>query len=107
MAFEKSRFVADVVKHEHANMDSFPFRYGIHFEKTVQLDLFNCKNFVWQEKDIKFEVEANFIGNDAKIENGLFIIRYTDYPNPKVVTVMRNEIETEQNQHCFTFYNCN
>lgn len=41
MAFEKSKFIVDVVKHEHANMDSLPFRYGIHFEKTVQLDLFN------------------------------------------------------------------
>lgn len=95
MAFEKSKFIVDVVKHEHANMDSLPFRYGIHFEKTVQLDLFNCKNFVWQNKDIKFEVEANFVGNNGKIEKGLFIIMYTDFPNPKVVTVWRNEIQTE------------
>lgn len=95
MAFEKSRFVADVVKHEHANMDSFPFRYGIHFQKTVQLDLFNCRNFKWQEKDKRFEVEANFVGNNGVIESGFFIILYTNYPNPKVKTVIRKDIDTE------------
>ena len=61
MRYGSSKLV-DVVKHEHA-MDSFPFRYGIHYEKTTALDLFNCKNYEWQEFEVKFKVDANFVGN--------------------------------------------
>ncbi len=95
MKYGSSKLLVDVVKHEHANMDSFPFRYGIHYEKTTALDLFNCKNYEWQEFEVKFKVDANFVGNNGNVEKGIFIIRYTEYPNPKVVTVMRHGIETE------------
>ena len=95
MKYGSPKLLVDVVKHEHANMDSFPFRYGIHFERTTILDLFNCKNYEWQEFEVKFKVEANFVGKNGAIEKGIFIIMYTDFPNPKVVTVMREGIETE------------
>ena len=95
MAFGKSKFIADVVKHEHANMDSLPFRYGIHYKKHTPIDLFNCQNFKWQEKDKRFEVEASFVGNNGVVENGFFIILYTNYLNPKVKTVIRKDIPTE------------
>ena len=95
MKYGSPKLLVDVVKHEHANMDSFPFRYGIHFERTTRLDLFNCKNYEWQEFEVKFKVEANFVGKNGVIEKGIFIIMYTDFPNPKVVTVIREGIETE------------
>ena len=85
----------DVVYHHHANLDSFPFRYGIHYKETTSLKLFNCKDYKWQKNGEKFEVEASFIGQEGRVENGLFILAITDFPNPRVVTVMRNDVETE------------
>ena len=76
-------------------MESFPFRYGMHFEKTTQLDLFNCRNYSWQIYEKKFEVEANFVSQKNQIETGRFVIKVTKYPNPKVKTVMRDDTETE------------
>ena len=95
MSFGSQSIEVDVVAHHHANLDSFPFRYGLHFNKTTSIKLFNCKNYKWQKNGEIFEVEASFQGLDNKIENGLFILAITDFPNPRVVTVMRNDVETE------------
>ena len=95
MVFGRKNITVDIVKHEHANMESFPFRYGMHFEKTTQLDLFNCRNYSWQIYEKKFEVEANFVSQKNQIETGRFVIKVTKYPNPKVKTVMRDDTETE------------
>jgi hypothetical protein len=93
--FGAQDMMVDVVYHHHANSDSFPFRYGIHFNRTTSIEIFNCKYYKWQKNGEKFEVQADFIGKDDKIENGLFILAITDFPNPRVVTVMRNDLETE------------
>ena len=95
MLFGNDKLLVDVVKHEHANMDSFPFRFGMHFNRTTQLELFNCHSYEWQNFDVKFKVEANFFGKNRQLEKGKFIIMITDHPNPKVVTVIREDIETE------------
>ena len=93
--FGAQSLYADVVQHHHANLDSFPFRYGIHFSKTTSLKIFNCRNYKWQVNGEKFEVLADFVGKNEKIESGLFILAITDFPNPRVVTVMRNDVEAE------------
>ena len=59
----------------HANLDSFPLRYGIHFQNNTRIELYNCKNW---EKDQKFldrhHVDANFIGKDNKEQFGHFVL---------------------------------
>ena len=97
MEYGDPEIIADIVKHEHANMDSFPFRYGIHFEKSTPIQLFNCENYEWQEFKVTFKVNANFKGKNYNTERGKFILMYKDgYTNPKVVTVIREDIETER-----------
>ena len=93
----KPEILVDIVRNEHANMDSFPFRYGIHYERNHKLQLFNCENHEWQESKVILKVNANFRGKNHDIEKGKFILMYKDgYPNPKVVTVIREDIETER-----------
>lgn len=95
MSFGSQSMLVDVVAHHHANLDSFPFRYGLHFPKTTALKIFNCKNYEWEIHNKKFKVVGSFVGKNDKIEEGTFVLWITDYPNPRVGTVMRNEIETE------------
>ena len=52
----KPEILVDIVKHEHANMDSFPFRYGIHYERNTKLQLFNCENHEWQQLNVVLKV---------------------------------------------------
>jgi len=87
--------LADVVAHEHANLDSFPFRYGFTYPQTTQIDLFNCRNHKWQIEDIKFEVDADFVTPEGNRETGHFILMFTQHKNPKVVTVWKNDQESE------------
>ena len=96
MKYGDPEMTVDILRHEHANMDSFPFRYGIHFERNTKLKLFNCENYEWQEFNVILKVNANFNGKNHNVEKGKFILRYIDgYPNPKVDTVIREDIKTE------------
>ena len=90
-----STILADVVAHEHANLDSFPFRYGFTYPRTTQIELFNCRNHKWQIEDIRFEVDADFVTPEGNRETGHFIVMFTQYKNPKVVTVWKNDQESE------------
>ena len=80
----------------HANLDSFPLRYGIHFPYSKTLDLYNCNN--WQ-KDQKFcdrhHVDANFTGKDNKEEFGHFVLAENQFENMKIVTVWKHDMEVE------------
>lgn len=95
MKFGAQVLIVDVVQNHHANLDSFPFRYGIHFLKTTALKLFDCSNYEWEIYEKKFKVTASFIGNNGKIERGSFVLFITDFPNPRVGTVMREDTKTE------------
>ena len=68
MIFGSQNLTVDVVAHHHANLDSFPFRYGIHFPKTTALKLYDCKDYEWEIHNKKFKVLAKFDGNDGKTE---------------------------------------
>ena len=81
-----STILADVVAHEHTNLDSLPFRYGFSYPRTTQIELFNCQNHKWQIEDIRFEVDADFVTPAGNRESGHFIIMFTQHKNPKVVT---------------------
>lgn len=90
-----SILLADVVAHEHTNLDSLPFRYGFSYPRTTQIELFNCQNHKWQIEDIRFEVDADFVTPAGNRESGHFIIMFTQHKNPKVVTVWKNDQESE------------
>jgi len=84
-----------VVVDHHANQDSFPFRFGIHFPKTTAIKLFDCSDYQWEIFEKKFKVKASFVGNGSKVERGTFVLVFTHFPNPRVVTVMRDDTKTE------------
>ena len=42
--FKQTKILVDVVYNEHANLDSLPLRYGIHYSKTKRgLELHDCE----------------------------------------------------------------
>ena len=60
---------------EHANLDSFPLRYGYYYEENTLLDLYNCTN--WYEKykgqeNEQFLVDANFLDPEGNEKKGHF-----------------------------------
>ena len=80
----------------HANLDSFPLRYGIHCPYSKTIDLYDCENWI---KDQKFpdrhHVDAKFIGKDNQEEFGHFVLAESQFENMKVVTVWKNDMEVE------------
>ena len=62
----------DVVYHHHANLDSFPFRYGIHYKETTSLKLFNCKDYKWQKNSEKFEVERVLLAKKEELRTDFY-----------------------------------
>ena len=92
---ELKEFEVDILANEHANLDSFPFRYGLHNKNNWKLKLFNCHNFEWQKHPIKFLITASFNGPNG-IEQGRFVIFDNGYKNPKVGTVWREDKVSER-----------
>ena len=53
----------------HANLDSFPLRYGIHYPYSKTLDLYDCTNWIKDQKfSDRYHVDAKFNGKDNKEE---------------------------------------
>ena len=92
---ELKEFEVDILANEHANLDSFPFRYGLHSKNNWKLKLFNCHNFEWQKHPIKFLITASFSGLNG-VEQGRFVIFDNGYKNPKVGTVWREDKVSER-----------
>ncbi len=84
----------------HANMDSLPLRFGIHFktDQILTLNVFNDMGRDPQRHD-RFHVEANFKDptNPDSIEmSGHFVLeKMAGTDLPALVTVWRNERNTE------------
>jgi len=80
----------------HANLDSFPLRYGVHYPYSKTIELYDCTNWV---KDQKFSdrhhVDAKFIGKDNKEEFGHFVLAESQFDNMKIVTVWKHDMEVE------------
>ena len=58
--FQKAEIISVYVHaKEHANLDSFPLRYGFYFSENTVLELYNCRNWQKQE-DNKHRFEAEF-----------------------------------------------
>jgi len=80
----------------HANLDSFPLRYGVHYPYSKTIELYDCTNWI---KDQKFSdrhhVDANFIGKDNQEEFGHFVLADSQFDNMKIVTVWKHDMEVE------------
>ena len=80
----------------HANLDSFPLRYGIHYQYNTNIELYNCENWEIDQKfPNRFHVDANFIGKDNKEEVGHFVLTKNQFNDLKIVTVWKNDMEVE------------
>ena len=80
----------------HANLDSFPLRYGIHYQYSKTLDLYDCSNWLKDEKfSDRHHVDAKFIGKDDKEEYGHFVLAESQFDNMKIVTVWKHDMEVE------------
>jgi hypothetical protein len=90
-----------VPKNEHANLDSFPLRFGVHWNSDVTLKLNNAKAVdQWvNKKNGKSEkkIIADFETEHGEQIGVTFILINTGHPNWKVKTVYNSE-EREYNQ---------
>lgn len=88
-----------VVRKEHANMDSMPFRFGVHLKRDTILELFDVSD---RKADLRnsdrFHVNASFRDPESPegpAHRGHFVLLEAN-AIPKVVTVWRtDDAETE------------
>ena len=107
---EKFRLTKTVVikQHEHANLDSFPLRYGFVFEKDTQLEIHCDPSTLRPDKNPKYKDRYNIIAKfinpcDNRTERGVFYLINNQnnkyYNNDKVVTIIRYLDEAETEHH--------
>lgn len=87
-----------VISNEHANCDSLPLRYGMHFKTDssivlTRLDLPNSH----QTKSDRIRVDAYFTDSNGNEKFGHFVIGSRRGLNkPVLITVWRNDAKTEE-----------
>lgn len=90
----KSTLRIKVVANEHANMDSLPLRFGVHFSEDTEIELFDCKD-LGPDEQIKERqhFEAKFrITPSASAQLGHFVLGdYYGTGDWTLVTVWRNK----------------
>jgi hypothetical protein len=61
---------------EHANLDSFPFRYGFSFDQDTQLELEDVRNQNnFKNEKGRYHIDANFVNPKTnKINKGHFVL---------------------------------
>ena len=93
--FQKAEVISVYVHaKEHANLDSFPLRYGFYFSENTVLELYNCRNWQKQE-DNKHRFEAEFRDHNDEEQTGVFVGIDENKNFLKLATVIRSEISTE------------
>lgn len=85
-----------IVADEHTNLDSLPLRYGFQYPQNTVLELSNIANKA-SAKDNCIGLDADFQRPNGEIERGHFVLMDKGFKNLKVVTVWRNDSETEFN----------
>ena len=107
---EKFRMTKTVVikQNEHANLDSFPLRYGFVFEKDTQLEIHCDPSTLRPDKNPKYKNRYNVIAKftnptNNRTERGVFYLINNQnnkfYDNDKVITVIRYLDEAENEHH--------
>ena len=88
---------ATVIARDHANCDSLPLRYGMHFECDAVLPLRRTR-FLYTDYQFsdRFHIEAEFDGADGSPVTGHFVIgSKVGQSRPVVITVWRHDLNTE------------
>jgi hypothetical protein len=88
---------AIVIARDHANCDSLPLRYGIHFECDTILPLRRTR-FLYADYQFsdRLHIEAEFDSADGSPTTGHFVIGTNRrYGHPVVITVWRHDLDTE------------
>jgi hypothetical protein len=107
---EKFRMTKTVVikQNEHANLDSFPLRYGFQFEKNTDLEIHCDPSTLSPDKNPKYKNRYNVIAKftnptNNRTERGVFYLINNQnnkfYDNDKVITVIRYLDEAENEHH--------
>jgi len=97
-----------IKQNEHANLDSFPLRYGFVFEKDTQLEIHCDPSTLRPDKNPKYKNRYNVITKftnptNNRTERGVFYLINNQnnkfYDNDKVITVIRYLDEAENEHH--------
>jgi len=107
---EKFRMSKTVVikQNEHANLDSFPLRYGFQFEKNTDLEIHCDPSTLSPDKNPKYKDRYNVIAKftnpiNNRTERGIFFLINNQnnkfYDNDKVITIIRYLDEAENEHH--------
>jgi hypothetical protein len=86
-----------VIAQDHANCDSLPLRYGLHFEHDTLIDLTEARYLYadYQYPD-RHHIEASFQGKGGQLTIGHFVIgNKRGFADPVVITVWRGDVSTE------------
>ena len=93
----KSSIKVLVIAQDHANCDSLPLRYGLHFERDTVIDLTQSRYLYadYQYPD-RYHIEAQFQGEGGQLTVGHFVIgNKRGFAEPVVITVWRGDVSTE------------
>ena len=94
MFVQSSEVSVYVEASQHANLDSFPLRYGFSFDENTVLTLWNCRNFHQQDNG-RYKFEGEFSDPHGNHCEGIFVGIDDNKKFLKLATVIRSEVQTE------------
>ena len=104
----RSKKIVDIKYLEHANLDSFPLRYGFTFSKDTRLEIHYDPSTLRPDKNPKYKDRYNIVAKfinpiNIKTERGVFYLinnqKSNKYINDKVITIIRYSDERETEHH--------
>jgi len=107
---EKFRLAKTVIikMNEHANLDSFPLRYGFTFDKDTELEIHCDPSTLRPDKNPKYKDRYNIVAKFVNPSNNMpetgifYLINNQDnkyFDNDKVITIIRHLDEREIEHH--------
>ena len=107
---EKFRLTKTVIikMNEHANLDSFPLRYGFTFDKDTELEIHCDPSTLRPDKNPKYKDRYNIVAKFVNPSNNMpetgvfYLINNQDnkyFDNDKVITIIRHLDEKETEHH--------
>lgn len=87
-----------VISNEHANCDSLPLRYGMHFTTDASIILTRLDlPYSHQTNSDRVRVDAYFTDSNSREQFGHFVIgSRRGFDKPVLITVWRNDAKTEE-----------
>lgn len=82
---------------EHANCDSLPLRFGVHFSKDTNVELSNVR-FLYPDRQYfdRIHINAQIANGRGDSTSGHFVVSArTGLSEPVLVTVWRHDVDTE------------